>query len=104
MELEKAGMIDNPHCSYEKYPRTKRLEMFQGHKTRWEKFDCQWRKDIRLLVPVERPYILSSEGHLILLPPNDQIDQIADIHSILPDDPDTEVRWKTYTPSTNSVA
>ena len=41
MELEKAGMIDNPHCSYEKYPRTKRLEMFQGHKTRWEKFDCQ---------------------------------------------------------------
>ena len=96
MELEIAGMVDNPHCSYEKYPRSKRLEMLQEHKTRWEKLDCQWRKDIRLPVPVRSPqrYTLRSERHLLLMPPNDRIDQIADIHSTpLPDHPDAKVRW-----------
>ena len=94
MELEMAGMVDNPHCSYEQYPRSKRLEMLQQHKTRWEKLDCQWRKDIRLPVPVKRSHTLNSERHLFLLPLNDQIDQISVIRSTpLPDDPDEKVRW-----------
>lgn len=95
MELEMAGMVDNPHCSYDKYPRSKRLEMLQEHNTRWEKLDCQWRKDIWLPVRVTHPLayasIVSSETHLLLLPPNDQN---SNIHSTpLPDHPDIKVRW-----------
>jgi len=91
MELEMTGMVDNPHCSYEQYPRSERLEMLRQHKMRWEKLDCQWRKDIRLPVPVKRSDILSSETHLFLLPSNDQI---SHIHSTpLPDGPDEKVRW-----------
>ena len=94
MELEMTGMVDNSHCSYEQYPRSKRLEMLQQHKTRWEKLDCQWRKDIRLPVPVKRSGILSSEKRLFLLPSNDQVNQISDIYSTpLPDGPDEKVRW-----------
>ena len=95
MELEMAGMVDNPHCSYEKYPRIKRLEMLQKHKTRWEELDCQWRKYFRLPVPVRSPLcnILRSEKHLLLMHPNDQIDQ-AEIHSTsLPDHRSAKVRW-----------
>jgi hypothetical protein len=94
MELEMAGMVDNPHCSYEKYPRSKRLEMLQEHKTRWEKLDCQWRKYIRLPVPVRYPLAHISKRHLVLLSPNDQIDKNVDIHSTpLPYHLDVKVRW-----------
>ena len=89
-----AGMVDNPHCSYEKYSRIKCLKMLQEHKTHWEELDCQWRKYIRP-VPVRSPLcnILRSEKHLLLLHPNDQIDQ-ADIHSTsLPSHRRAKVRW-----------
>ena len=92
MELQMAGMVDNPHCSYEKYPHIKHLEMLREHKTRWEKLECQWRKDIRLPVRMDnRRNIMSSEKHLILLPPDDQITDIRS--TALPNDPAAKVRW-----------
>ena len=93
MELQTAGMVDNPYCSYEKYPRIKRLEMLQEHKTRWEKLECQWRRDIRLPVRMETGRnIMSSERHLILLPPDNQFTDIRS--TLLPNDPAAKVRWK----------
>ncbi|KIM36248.1 hypothetical protein M413DRAFT_31841 [Hebeloma cylindrosporum] len=97
MELEMAGMVDNPHCSYEKYPRNRRLDMLKEHNRRWETFDCQWREDVQLPVRVKGAYrVTTAEGHLLLLPLDEQhIDQIGgDIYSApLPDYPKAKLQW-----------
>ncbi|KAF8967530.1 hypothetical protein BDZ97DRAFT_527309 [Flammula alnicola] len=47
VELEKEGMIDNPCCSYEIYPRSKRLEMLKERAMRWKHLDLKWRARVR---------------------------------------------------------
>jgi hypothetical protein len=93
-ELEVAGMVDNPHCSYVQYPYSKRLKMLRDREMRWERLDFQWRKNIQLPAGVMNDCVTQSEGHLLLLPLSDDIDQITDMHSSpLPDDSVTKVQW-----------